>query len=41
MHQATYAKLMAVIFDCEERRDAALVLALGRLFPGRTSEDLL
>lgn len=41
MHQTTYAKLLATIFDCEERRDAELVSAFGRLFPGRTIGDLL
>jgi hypothetical protein len=41
MHQTTYAKLMATIIDCEERRDAALVAAFERLFPGRTIGDLL
>ena len=41
MHQTTYAKLMATIIDCEERRAAALVLAYERLFPGRMIGDLL
>lgn len=41
MHHATYAKLMAVIIDCEERRDAALVMAFGRLFPGQIRGDIL
>jgi hypothetical protein len=41
MHQTTYAKLMAKIIDCEERRDAALVLAFGRLFSRRTVGNLL
>jgi hypothetical protein len=41
MHQTTYAKLMAKIINCEERRDAALVLAFGRLFSRRTVGNLL
>ena len=41
MHQTTYAKLMAKINDCGERRDVALVMAFSRLFPGRTVGDLL
>jgi hypothetical protein len=41
MHQTTYAKLTATIMDCEELRDAALVMAFGRLFPGHTIDDLL
>lgn len=41
MHQATYTKLLATILDCEERRDAALIMAFGRLFPGRKIGDLL
>lgn len=31
MRQATYDRMLAAIRDCEERRDAALVLALARL----------
>ena len=41
MHQTTFAKLLAKISDCAEQRDAALVMAFGRLFPGRTIGDLL
>ena len=41
MHQTTYAKLLATIFDCGERRDAELILAFGRLFPGRSIGELL
>lgn len=34
MHRATREKLLAVIFDCEERRDAALCEFMSRRFPG-------
>jgi hypothetical protein len=41
MHQATYAKHMAAIVACEDRRDAALAMAFGRLFRGRSIDDLI
>lgn len=34
MHMATHIKLMNEIIDCAERRNAALVAAFGRIFPG-------
>ena len=32
MHQTTHTRLMSIILDCEERRDAALAAHLGSLF---------
>lgn len=34
MHQTTREKLLDVIADCEERRDAALMMFMARRFPG-------